>query len=289
MKARFATWVGRGILYLLPLAADANDSQRADDRAALPRQQLIEQLSKAGTQAGLWGALVAFDGERITALELSKSGTLVPTDPINTKAAGTASLAVELLRDFPATGLLRAAASYEVSSCPGRPIAGRWAACFSAAPKDTHRHGYEVWMDVSVPAVLAVSVLSADGFLLESARFVRPESGRLRSRGSTREKETGAPPALPRWLPEGFVLRSWVLSEEETVMRFSDGVAGFTLYATPFEGDRLDTGETVHGASVVVDRLTQQQGEPARLTTVAGEVPLATARRTLIGLNSWRP
>jgi hypothetical protein len=271
------------LLFFVALTAPAAEAKRSAAAADLSPGELIELLVSVDSVAALWGDLVVFDGEQLTAFELSRSGTLHALDAPEKAAVEAPGSALALLLDFPAHATMNAAAVYALSTCPERLVSGLAAACVEVKPHDIHRHGYRVWMDPAVPAVVAVSVHAAAGPLLESARFVRARPGRVRTAVIAASPMPGPPPELPRWLPSGFSVRSFGVSVNETVVRFSDGVAAFTLYITPVEDKPTETGTTRRGASVVVDRLTTTQGKPAKMMTLAGEIPVATARRILVG------
>lgn len=282
-------WVSlaRLCVLLLPFAMT-----RAVADPPSPRETL-EMLHGALETHRVVGDMVRFEG---TVLAGFAVGTGVDgrtfIRPLDSPADGDLAADVVVSREyllprFPAAGLLRSARWYGLEACRARSIAGRMGRCVRVVPRDEHRPGYSLWVDVSSGVLLGVTVHGPDGMPLEFMQYTRiraeqrlpaPETGPDRRAGSA---DGGF---LPRWLPPGFVAVAAARSGEGRVTRFSDGVTGFSVFVDPLEDPSAVTGESARGAAVVVDRVVRAADGQDHLITIAGEIPLPTARRIVHGV-----
>ncbi len=258
----------------------------------------IEALESSLQRRSTSGDVVRFDGESLQSFAVASrpAATVGDAGPIVRAldiadgqepfdAQGTVSVA--RLGTFPVTALLKADRWYGFENCPPRTIAGRNARCARVVPKDPHRLGYTLWVDAEQDALLGFVIHETSGATLEYVQFSRVIVDLTeRPLSNTPDVQTTIAVAqeVPRWTPDGFVLQSNERSDREHVMRFSDGVAGFSIFVTPVADSATTTGESRWGASAIVDRIVRGGDGRDFLVTLAGEIPMATARRILLGV-----
>lgn len=258
-----------------------------------PRESL-EVLRASFAEQRVVGDMVRFDGMSLagfvvdTAADAKSRIRALDDDADESAAAAEAGSRESLLARFPASGLLHNEAFYGFETCTSRSIAGRSGRCVRITPKDEHRPGYTLWMDRSMGVLLGVIVHDPDGKPLEFLQYTRI---RVEPRTSAFAPEpvgviasaddAGSP---PRWLPPGFVVAARERTADGRVTHFSDGVTGFSVFVVPCDDPSTQTGESLRGASVVVDRVVRTADGRDHLITVAGEIPLPTARRVLLGI-----
>lgn len=275
---------------------------------ALPRQR-VEALASAQQNLRVTGQFVHDDGRELHGYALQSQGgsavSLVALDARIVPSSGSAgSGSVEGSSDspfFPAQALLDAEQFYAMDACEPRRIAGRVGDCIRITPRDDHRLGYTLWVDENDGVLLGSMVLGQRGEVLERLQFLqlvvtpRVADHEPGSAHRVEHLRSATPPSawLPNWVPPGFELQAVNESADGKTAHYSDGVAEFSVFmlAEPGGADRtakplLPESVSRHGATVVVERVLNRNGAVAARMALAGELPLPTARRILLGVQN---
>lgn len=193
------------------------------------------------------------------------------------------------------------AGHYQLRHVGESRVAGRRAVVLLMLPRDRHRYGFELHLDRLTGLPLKSLLLSEQGQLLERLQFTQldtltplGEQALSPSVACLPIVATAAAPVATRrwhagWLPAGFsllatherrdpdsgVVLSWLL--------FADGLARFSVFIDPLQGEAPAAARTQLGPTVVLSRpMPTAAGE--FMVTVVGEIPPGTAERVALAM-----
>ncbi|GGY45232.1 sigma factor AlgU regulatory protein MucB [Bacterioplanes sanyensis] len=187
---------------------------------------------------------------------------------------------------------------YQLALGPQERIAGRAAQVVRVIPKDNHRFGYDLWLDVDTALLLRSDLVRQDGVVLERLQFADIDIGialprehfsaqQQRHHMARHLKESAAAPTQasvnwsPTWLPAGFMPSAGGDDHHpghlSTVM-YTDGMAAFSVFVDHQADVDVPSMRQQWGATSAVVRHVEHSGERYRITVV-GEVPMATAEK----------
>lgn len=193
------------------------------------------------------------------------------------------------------------AGHYQLRHVGESRVAGRRAVVLLMLPRDRHRYGFELHLDRLTGLPLKSLLLSEQGQLLERLQFTQMdtltplgEQALSPSVACLPIVATAAAPVATRrwhagWLPAGFsllatherrdpdsgVVLSWLL--------FADGLARFSVFIDPLQGEAPAAAHTQLGPTVVLSRpMPTAAGE--FMVTVVGEIPPGTAERVALAM-----
>ena len=198
---------------------------------------------------------------------------------------------------------------YDVAFGTPDRVAGRPAVALDVAPRDEDRFGYKLWLDERTGLLLRSELRDPAGSKLEIFEFttvrfgdavaaadLRPQmegalTRHLSSAANDAAASTNAAPApwRPRWVPPGFrmtgtdVFRPGDRDAGVNTLRFSDGLAAFSVFIEPMPAAGAGSLVSRAGATLALTHLTPS-AHGDHLITVVGEVPIATARRIARGV-----
>lgn len=185
-------------------------------------------------------------------------------------------------------------------------VAGRPARHLDVVPVDDARYGYRLWLDEATGLLLRSELRDVDGSPLEVFQFVHIDIGgpvpaeALEPTGDGDRiwhrltfTDAGVPDAesaqgggwSARWLPEGFAMtaadvrRVPARDSDVRTLRYSDGLASFSVFVEPTWGDASWARTKRRGATSAVMREIRLPDDRRFLVTVVGEVPIGTAER----------
>lgn len=202
---------------------------------------------------------------------------------------------------------------YEVSfNTPGR-VAGRPVVALDVTPRDENRFGYKLWLDEQTGLLLRSELRDPAGAKLEIFEFktvrfgdavaaedLRPQMEGALIRHLSRSADADADaagadaevvpaPWRPRWVPPGFRMTGSDMFQPDgrsagvNTLRFSDGLAAFSVFIEPMPAAGAGSLVSRAGATLALTHLTRS-AHGDQLITVVGEVPVATARRIARGV-----
>lgn len=209
-------------------------------------------------------------------------------------------------RDFAGMGK-----HYEVKFGKRDRVAGRSAVGLEVIPRDAERFGYQLWLDDETGLLLRSELRDAGGAKLEIFVFTTLRVGdrvamadlepatdgdlvwhSLAEPGEPQTREASSLTWRTRWVPPGFSMTGADSFQPDAhrsgarrvrTLRFSDGLAAFSVFIEPMPEDGAGSIVSRAGATVALtDRTTGTGGD--HLVTVIGEVPVATARRIAAGV-----
>lgn len=193
------------------------------------------------------------------------------------------------------------AGHYQLRHVGESRVAGRRAVVLLMLPRDRHRYGFELHLDRLTGLPLKSLLLGEQGQLLERLQFTQMdtltplgEQALSPSVACLPIVATAAAPVATRrwhagWLPAGFSLLatherrdpdsgmvlSWLL--------FADGLARFSVFIDPLQGEAPAAARTQLGPTVVLSRpMPTAAGE--FMVTVVGEIPPGTAERVALAM-----
>ena len=193
------------------------------------------------------------------------------------------------------------AGHYQLRHVGESRVAGRRAVVLLMLPRDRHRYGFELHLDRLTGLPLKSLLLGEQGQLLERLQFTQldtltplGEQALSPSVACLPIVATAAAPVATRrwhagWLPAGFSLLatherrdpdsgmvlSWLL--------FADGLARFSVFIDPLQGEAPAAARTQLGPTVVLSRpMPTAAGE--FMVTVVGEIPPGTAERVALAM-----
>ena len=201
---------------------------------------------------------------------------------------------------------------YDVRFSDRDRVAGRAAVGLEVTPRDAERFGYKLWLDDETGLLLRSELRDADGAKLEIFVFSTLRVGdrvamadlepstdgdlvwhRLFEPGEPQTADASPPGWQPRWVPPGFSMTGADTFQPEAhrtgarhvrTLRFSDGLAAFSVFIEPMPEDGAGSIVSRAGATVALTHRTTGTGGE-HLITVIGEVPVATARRIAAGVS----
>ncbi|MDX5373144.1 MAG: MucB/RseB C-terminal domain-containing protein [Pseudomonadaceae bacterium] len=191
---------------------------------------------------------------------------------------------------------------YELRVLGRSRVAGRPAMVLALVPRDQHRYAFELHLDEESALPLKSLLISEKGQLLERFQFVslqlseRLDEQALRPVSACREvsldKVSSLSPAWKAgWVPPGFELsqalqRTSPASSDPLVsLLYGDGLARFTVFLEPLNGASAEDARSQLGPTAVVSRrMSTTEGD--LMVTVVGEIPLGTAERVALSMQS---
>ena len=195
---------------------------------------------------------------------------------------------------------------YELAVIGKSRVAGRPAVIVSLTPRDQHRYGFELHLDRESGLPLKSLLLNEKGQLLERFQFTRldtadvPDDQDLQASDECKivaldsNKASAAKTAQAwhsDWLPPGFELTSSSTHKDPQTkvqvssLMYDDGLARFSVFLEPLNGEVVTDTRTQLGPTVAVSRrLTTPDGE--LMVTVVGEIPIGTAERIALSMRS---
>jgi len=195
---------------------------------------------------------------------------------------------------------------YDLAVIGKSRVAGRQAVIVSLTPRDQHRYGFELHLDLQTGLPLKSLLLNDKGQLLERFQFTRldtadvPQDSELQPSAECRpvvinsDKASAVKAAQvwhSDWLPPGFELTSSTARKDPDTqsmvnsLMYDDGLARFSVFLEPLNGAVVTDTRTQLGPTVAVSRrLTTPEGE--MMVTVVGEIPIGTAERIALSMRS---
>lgn len=200
--------------------------------------------------------------------------------------------------------------SYDVRVLSDSRVADHTTAVLLFAPRDQHRYAVELHIDRATAVPLKTLLLNEHGELLERLQFVQFEaqtdaaqkdhahtvltpSANCTPVVSTQNPKTKLVEreSVVTWTPPGFVLQhshykpsldnnSDVLSQV-----YSDGLAHFSVFFEPLDGQSVEGGRRQIGPTAVVSRKVVHDEVPTMITVV-GEIPLGSAERITLSVHA---
>lgn len=278
---------------LLAIAAPVH-AQPAQDPAAL-----IERMVQALQGLEYEGTFVYVHEGRVDSVHVTR--TLGPDGPIERLVTLSGDRREVLrepdgLRCLTRGGTVVASAGVQAAGFPGRlanmaqwrehyrlsiagsdRVAGYEATVVDAAPLDTLRYGYRLWLDRATGMLLASMVREPSGAPVEQLAFTQLHLQQA-AEGAIAAVPAGAPSAQPAtaspWraaaMPAGFTLVSRRLSAGDSEhLLYSDGLASVSIYIEP-PGSGL-IGASRRGAVNAFGRAADEAH-----VVVVGDLPAAT-------------
>lgn len=303
------------LLFGLVAPVQADQQATADVAGWLKRMAAAErQHSYQGTFAyerngsfsthGIWHRVEANGQVRERLLQLD--GPAQEVVRINGRPQCVSGSPAEQLTDVVPPALRRLAAEqlvghYDLRIVGESRVAGRSAVVLLMLPRDRHRYGFELHLDRLTALPLKSLMLSEQGQLLERFQFTQLDTLTPLSEQALRPSVSClpiklAPAALvtvnhwhSSWLPAGFNLlatheRSASGAEAVvTWLMFGDGLARFSVFIEPLQGESVvDTRTQLGPTAVVSKRMPTAAGEFT--VTVVGEIPPGTAERVALAM-----
>ena len=181
-------------------------------------------------------------------------------------------------------------------------------------PRDEHRLGVSVALDVESHLPLRYLVFNDEKKLVERLQFVSLDYDisltetdflsadnalNIVTPSSLCVKDSYTPaghsPWKPGWLPRGFLHTGYSYSDEDGFMEtYTDGLGSFSVFVKPAEaltaqtGNRLEQGIAQKGASIAILNLLPVDSVPLQISVV-GEIPRATAQKIALSLRKFVP
>ncbi|WP_339543655.1 MucB/RseB C-terminal domain-containing protein [Pseudomonas sp. RA_35y_Pfl2_P32] len=195
---------------------------------------------------------------------------------------------------------------YDLAVIGKSRVAGRSAVIVSLTPRDQHRYGFELHLDRETGLPLKSLLLNEKGQLLERFQFTRLDtadvpgdqdlqaSNECKAVALDSNKAAAAKTAQAwhsDWLPPGFELTSSSAHKDPQTkvqvssLMYDDGLARFSVFLEPLNGEVVTDTRTQLGPTVAVSRrLTTPDGE--MMVTVVGEIPIGTAERIALSMRT---
>lgn len=202
-------------------------------------------------------------------------------------------------RDLDAEQLARL---YELRVTGHSRVAGRSATILAMVPRDRHRYAFELHLDDETALPLKSLMISDKGQLLERFQFVslqlvdKLDAAALVPGDECQPVKFDQVASLKEnwkagWVPPGFVLdqtlqrRSPASSDPVACLLYGDGLARFTIFLEPLHGERVEDSRRQLGpTSVVSKHMSTTDGD--LMVTVVGEIPLGTAERVAMSMQT---
>lgn len=193
------------------------------------------------------------------------------------------------------------AGHYDVQVVGESRVAGRSAVVLLLLPRDQHRYGLELHLDRLTALPLKSLLLSEQGQLLERFQFTQLDTLTPLSEQALRPgvgcvpiaQAAVAPLAVNHWhsgwLPAGFNLLAAREQNHSSSgvavawLMFGDGLARFSVFIEPLQGELVTGMRSQLGPTAVVSRrMPTSAGEV--MVTVVGEIPPGTAERVALAM-----
>ncbi|UVJ43098.1 MucB/RseB C-terminal domain-containing protein [Pseudomonas sp. LS1212] len=196
---------------------------------------------------------------------------------------------------------------YDIKIIGVTRVAGREVDVVALTPRDQHRYAFELHLDKETGLPLKSLLLNDMSQLLERFQFTGldikavPSEQDLQPSSNCKavaKVSAQAAEALASWrsdwLPPGFELvNSYVRKDPQTKatvssLMYDDGLARFSVFLEPLNGESVTDTRTQLGPTVAVSRhLTTPKGEI--MVTVVGEIPIGTAERVALSMRAQDP
>lgn len=181
-------------------------------------------------------------------------------------------------------------------------VAGRSATVLALIPRDQHRYAFELHLDDETALPLKSLLISEKGQLLERFQFVSLDLAANVDDAALKPGESCKPVSLSKvaelpqswkagWVPPGFELNqalqrtSPASSEPVACLLYGDGLARFTVFLEPLRGAGAEDARSQLGPTAVVSRrMSTTDGD--MMVTVVGEIPLGTAERVALSMQT---
>jgi sigma-E factor negative regulatory protein RseB len=181
-------------------------------------------------------------------------------------------------------------------------VAGRSATVLALIPRDQHRYAFELHLDDETALPLKSLLISEKGQLLERFQFVSLDLAANVDDAALKPGESCKPVSLSKvaelpqswkagWVPPGFELNqalqrtSPASSEPVACLLYGDGLARFTVFLEPLHGAGAEDARSQLGPTAVVSRrMSTTDGD--MMVTVVGEIPLGTAERVALSMQT---
>jgi len=195
---------------------------------------------------------------------------------------------------------------YDLAVIGKSRVAGRSAVIVSLTPRDQHRYGFELHLDRETGLPLKSLLLNEKGQLLERFQFTRLDTADVPDDQDLQASDECKTVALDSnkasaakiaqawhsdWLPPGFELTSSSAHKDPqskvqvSSLMYDDGLARFSVFLEPLNGEAVTDTRTQLGPTVAVSRrLTTPDGE--MMVTVVGEIPIGTAERIALSMRT---
>jgi sigma-E factor negative regulatory protein RseB len=191
---------------------------------------------------------------------------------------------------------------YDLAIAGESRVAGRPAVIVTMTPKDQYRYGFELHLDRDTGLLLKSLLLNDKGQLLERFQFTRfdPQAPSDTEMAASKNCNAVSPmvaakdPAGPigwrsDWLPPGFELANSAVRKDPdskttvSSLMYDDGLARFSIFLEPLNGDKATDARTQLGPTAAVSRrLSTPKGDV--MVTVVGEIPIGTAERIALSM-----
>jgi len=299
------------VLWLWALLAQAAGTP---EKAGTP-EGLLERMNSALDHVEFNGTLVYLHGQDLAALRVThriKDGSagesmLSLTGPVRALSRHAQGVTCMLPDVAPLTvrkahgghGMLRKVPldfrrltqHYRLERLGQFRVAGRDTDVVGVLPQDRFRYGYRFYLDQGSGLPLKLDLLAADGAPVQQIMFTDiaiedlARSPPASAGGGTTERSISIDP--PGWLlgrvPPGFrIVSQEVLARDDGAsirqLVLSDGLAAFSVYVEPPLDGALQGESRLGAVSAAGGRVGKHQ------VTVVGEVPPATARMVLDGI-----
>jgi len=184
------------------------------------------------------------------------------------------------------------ASNYDFVSVGKSRVLGRAAQLIRIEPKDAHRYGYWLWLDLESGLLLKMAVITRKGKLLEQIQFTHLEITDSLSENLKQLHLAELPQIIElsaksktnlawqvNWLPEGFIEiksdRHRINSTNQAVefMLFNDGLVDISVYVNPSKDTHRPIEYVNDGATLVLNQVVNNLE-----VSVVGKIPLATAK-----------
>jgi len=184
--------------------------------------------------------------------------------------------------------------SYRFVSVGKNRVLGRAAQLIRIVPKDSHRFGYWLWLDLQSGLLLKLAVITHQGKLLEQIQFTHLEITDTISENLKQLQTTELPKPIDitakqkttdlawqvNWLPNGFEPiksnRHRINANKQAVefMLFNDGLVDISVYVNPSKAKQRAVEFANDGATLVLNQVINNVE-----VSVVGKVPLETAKK----------
>lgn len=314
-RSKLSVWLFATALMMSALSSFAASESDVQNRSP---QQWLEQMSRSHRELNYSGVLSYQSPGQMHSYRL-RHGVIngkefEHVEPLSGGSRDLVRFGHHVTCIHPGHQLLRQASTaagpgqhYQMSLDGFERVADRRAVVLNIRPTDRHRYGYRLSLDHDTGLLLRSELLSGRGRAIERFQFVMieiggelPSSAKARIAGghnpSHREPlDVAQSEALkseqswqPAWVPQGFLMVRAESDRGGHLQTYSDGMTAFSVFLDPDANRDSEPSEIRQGATVAVSTpLTDVQAR--WLTTVVGEIPLATARKIAASVRWEQP